>query len=248
MSLLALGATLILQRARPAASPQATEEAVRRFDATGLSPPPRWDEHGVRRHLQDEIEDRLNALTLQQSRAADAERIALQIREAEKTIVTLEEQRVAFAGEFGFDPCLPVAEFQRFVQLCAEWDRARTRHVQQGARLELLDREIAESARLVGVFLGRWCVSAAPSPDDSEERPDPVSLRSTFEELKQRIDLAGEAHHEIRSCETEIRSLKLRGADNDGAVESLFTQAGSRGWRTGRKRETRCNRPAPKRR
>ena len=226
VSLLALGAALLVQRARQAASPRPTEEAVRRFGETGLPPPPRWDEHGVRRHLHNEIEARLNALTLQQARAAEAERIALQIREADETIETLEARRVALARELGFDPRLPAAELQRFAHLCAEWDRARTRQVRQGARFELLDREIAEGARLVGDFLDRWRVADAPGPDDSEERPDPVSLRSALEALKRRIDLAGEARHRIRSRETEVRSLTLRIAENDEAVESLFTQAG----------------------
>ena len=226
VSLIALGLALLLQRARRAASPRPTEEAIRRFDETSLSPPPQWDEHAVRRHLQDVIEVRLNALTMQQARAAESERIALQIRETDKTIEALEEQRIVLASEFGFDPRLPVAEFQRFVYLCTEWDKARTRHVQQGARLELLDREIAETTRLVEDFLDRWRVADAPSPDSSEGRPDLISLRSAFEELKRRIDLAGEARHKIRSCETEIRSLKQRIAENDKAVESLFTQAG----------------------
>ena len=226
VSLIALGLALLLQRARRAASPRPTEEAIRRFDETSLSPPPQWDEHAVRRHLQDVIEVRLNALTMQQARAAESERIALQIRETDKTIEALEEQRIVLASEFGFDPRLPVAEFQRFVYLCTEWDKARTRHVQQGARLELLDREIAEATRLVEDFLDRWRVADAPSPDSSEGRPDLISLRSAFEELKRRIDLAGEARHKIRSCETEIRSLKQRIAENDKAVESLFTQAG----------------------
>ena len=227
VSLIALGLVLFLRRARPAASPRPTEEAIRRFGETGLSPPHRWDEHAVRRHLQDVIEVRLNALTMQQTKAEGSERIALQIRETDKTIEALEEQRVALASELGFDPRLPVAEFQRFVHLCAEWDKARARHVRQGARLELRDREIAEAARLVGDFLDRWRVADAPSSDDSEGRPDLISLRGAFEELKRRIDLAGEARHDIRSCETEIRSLKLRIAENDKAVESVFAQAGA---------------------
>ena len=225
-SLIALGLGLFLQRARRPAAPAPTEEAKRRFSDTGLSPPPQWNENAVRRHLREEIESRLNELTLQHANAAGSERIALQIRETDETIETLEEQRVALATEIGFDPRLPVAEFQRFVHLCSEWDRARSRHAREGARVELLDREMAEAARRVGEFLGRWRTVDAPAPGDSAGPPDPVSLRSAFDDLKRRLDAAGEAGHRIRVCASEFRSLEQRVAENDEAVAGLFTQAG----------------------
>ena len=223
---IALVIALFVQLARRPAAPPPTEEARRRFEQTGLPPPPQWDEDSVRKHLREETESGLNELTLQQARAAGSERIAHQIRETEGAIETLEEQRDALAAEIGFDPCLPVADFQRFVRLCSEWDRARTRHTRQGARLELLDTEIAEGARLVDAFLGRWRAADAPSPDDTAEPTDLVHLRSAFDALKGRIASAGEARHRIRSCETDIRALKQRNAEADEAVESLFAQAG----------------------
>ena len=225
-SLIALGLGLFLQRARRPAAPSPAEEAKRRFSDTGLSPPPQWDENAVRRHLREEIESRLNELTLQQAKAAGSERIALQIRETDETIETLEEQRVALATEIGFDPRLPVAEFQRFVHLCSEWDRARNRHAREDARVKLLDREMAEAARRVGDFLGRWRMVDAPAPGDSAGPPDPVSLRSAFDDLKRRLDAAGEAGNRIRACASEFRSLEQRVAENDEAVAVLFTQAG----------------------
>ena len=225
-SLIALGLGLFLLRARRPAAPAPTQEAKRRFGDTGLSPPPQWDEHAVRRHLREEIESRLNELTLQQARAAGSERIALQIRETDETIETLEEQRVAFAAEVGFDPRLPVAEFQRFVHLCSEWDRARNRHAREGARVELLDREMAEAVCLVGEFLARWRTVDAPAPGDSAGPPDPVSLRSAFDDLKWRIDAAGKAGQRIRVCASDIRSLEQRMAEIDEAVVALFTQTG----------------------
>ena len=224
-AVIAFGLVLFAQRARRPASPSPMEEARRRFGETGLAPPPRWDEQAVRRHLREEIESRLNTLTLQQTKAAGSERIANQIRETDGRIEALEQQRDALAAEIGFDPRLPVAEFQRFVHLCAEWDRARATHARHGARLELLDGKTAEAARLVGDFLGGWRAAVAPDPGDSDERPDLIRLRSVFDDLKRRIEAAGEAGHRIRTCETEIRSLKQRIEENDSSVESLFTQA-----------------------
>ena len=223
---IAIGLVLFLQRARRPAAPPPTEEARRRFGETGLTPPPQWDEQAVRQHLREAIESRLNALTIRQTRAAGSERIAHRIRETDERIEALEQRRVALAAEIGFDPSLPVAEFQRFVQLCAAWDRARTTHARQGDRLELLDREMAQAARLVGDFLDGWRASDAPAPDDTGERPDLTRLRSAFDDLKRRIEAAGEAGHRIRTCESEIRSLKQRIEENDASVESLFATAG----------------------
>ena len=225
-ALIAVGLTLFLQRARRPAARAPTEEARRRFADTGLATPPQWDEHAVRRHLREEVESRLNELTLQQKSAAGAERIAHQIRDSEETIENLEKQRTALAADIGFDPRAPVAEFQRFVHLCVEWDRARARHVRERARLELLDAEVAESARLVGKFLGCWRAADSAAPDDSDERPDPIRLRSAFDGLKRRLESAADARHRIRSCEAAIRSLKERVSENDAAVASLFVQAG----------------------
>ena len=166
-ALVAFGLGLFLQRARQSAAPPPTDEAERRFRETGLVPPPQWSEQAVRKHLSDVVEARLNELTLQQVRAAGTERIALQIRETDAEIEKLEERRAALADEIGLDPRLPAAELQRFVQLCSEWDKARTRHVEQRARLDLLDREIAEAARLVEDFLARWRATDDAAADDS---------------------------------------------------------------------------------
>ena len=272
--LIVLGLAPFLQRARQPAAPPPTEEARRRFDETGLAPPPQWNEQAVRKHLGEVIEARLNELTLQQTRAAGSERIAHRMRETDSEIHGLEERRAALADEVGFDPRLPVADLQRFIHLCTEWDKARVRHAEHGARLDLLDHEIAETASLVRDFLGRWrpadsavsvdsatpvdsrapvasavpadsvapadpaapvdsrapVASAVPAdspiPADPAERPDPVSLRSAFDDLKRRNDAATDARHRIETCETAIRSTEQRIAEVDEAVERLFTEAG----------------------
>ena len=218
--LIVLGLAPFLQRARRSAAPPPTEEARRRFDETGLAPPPQWNEQAVRKHLGEVIEARLNALTLQQTRAAGSEGIAHRMRETDAEIDGLEERRAALAEEIGFDPRLPVADLQRFIHLCTEWDKVRARHVEHGARLDLLDREIGDAASLVRDFLGRW------RPADSAGRPDLVSLRSAFDDLKRRNDAATDASHRIETCENAIRSTEQRIAEIDEAVERLFTEAG----------------------
>ena len=224
-ALIAVGVTLFLQRGRRPTAPPPTDEAMRRFHETDLAPPPQWNEQGVRKHLREVIEIRLNELSLQQTRAAGSEQIGLRIREAEAEIEKLEEERIALAREIGFDPRLPVAEFNRFVHLCSDWDKARNRYVQQGDRLDLLDGEIAEAACLVRDFLGPWRAADAPALEDPAGRPDIVLLRSAFDDLQQRNDAAREAHHQIWACETAIRFMEQQIAEADNAVESLFIQA-----------------------
>ena len=199
---------------------------MHRFGETGLALPPRWDEPGVREHLRDVVEVRLNQLTLQQARAAVSERIRLQIEESGADIERLEEARTVLAGELGFDPRLPVADFQRFVQLCSDWDRVRAEHVRQRARFDLLEREIADTASLVVDFLRPWRATDAPGPEDSAGGPDVVLLRGAFDDLRSRIEAARDAQDDIRSTGTAIQSLRQRMDEIGSAVESLFARAG----------------------
>ena len=225
VALIALGAALYLLRGQRSTAPSPTAAAMRRFDETDLPPPPQWNEQGVRQHLREVIEVRLNELTLQQTRAANSDRIRLQIRETDAAIERLEEERTALATEIGFDPILPVAEFQRFIHLCSDWDKARTLHVRQRAHLDLLDRTIADTAQLVRDVLGPWRAADAPSLEDPAGRPDMVLLRGAFDDLRERIDAAKGASDEIRGVKSAIRLLEQQIAETDNGVEGLYLQA-----------------------
>ena len=226
VALIAFGLALFLLRGSLTTAPSARDAAMHRFGETGLALPPRWDEPGVREHLRDVVEVRLNQLTLQQARAAVSERIRLQIEESGADIERLEEARTVLAGELGFDPRLPVADFQRFVQLCSDWDRVRAEHVRQRARFDLLEREIADTASLAGDFLRPWRATDAPGPEDSAGGPDVVLLRGAFDDLRSRIEAARDAQDDIRSTGTAIQSLRQRMDEIGSAVESLFARAG----------------------
>ena len=217
---------LYLVRGPRSKAPSPTDEAMRRFGETGLAPPSQWTEQAVREHLREVVEVRLNELTLQQVRASGSDRIRLQIDELDADIERLEEDRFVLAREIGFDPLLPVAEFQRFVRLCSDWDTARIRHLQQRAGLEVLDRTIADGATLVRDFLAQWRTADAPSLDEPAARGDVVVLRAAFDDLQQRHQAAVEARHRMRDCKTAIRLLKQQIADIDDAQESLFVRAG----------------------
>ena len=226
VALIAFGLALFLLRGSLTTAPSARDAAMHRFGETGLALPPRWDESGVREHLRDVVEVRLNQSTLQQATAAVSERIRLRIEETGADIERLEESRTVLAGELGFDPRLPVADFQRFVQLCSDWDRVRAEHVRQRARFDLLEREIADTASLVADFLRPWRATDAPGPEDSAGGPDVVLLRGAFDDLRSRIEAARDAQDDIRSTGTAIRTLRQRMDEIGSAVESLFTRAG----------------------
>ena len=225
-ALIAFGLALFLLRGPRTTAPSPTDAAMRRFGETGLAPPPQWDEHAVRGYLRDVVEVRLNQLTLQQARAAISERIRHQIEDTDADIARLEEARTALAGEIGFDPRLPVAEFQRFVHLCSDWDKARGENVRQRARFDLLDREIADTASLVREFLRPWRATDAPGLEDPAGNPDLVLLRGAFDDLRARIDAARDVQDDIRAIRTNIQSLRQRIDEIDSAIDSLFAQAG----------------------
>ena len=225
VALIAVGAALFFLRGQRSAAPSPAAAAMRRFDETDLPPPPQWNEQGVRQHLREVIEVRLNELTLQQKSAADSDRIRHQIREADAEIEELDEARAALANEIGFGPLLPVVEFQRFIHLCAEWDKARTRHVQQRERLALLERDIADTAHLVRTFVGRWRMPDAPALEDAAGGPDMDLLRAVFDDLRERIDAATNARDRILAVKSAIQSLEQRIAEVDKAVVNVFAQA-----------------------
>ena len=225
VALIALGAALFLLRGQRSTAPSPTAAAMRRFDEADLPPPLQWNEQSVRQHLREVIEVRLNELTLRQTRAANSDQIRLQIRETDAEIEELDKARGALANEIGFDPLLPVVDFQRFIHLCSEWDKARTRHVQQRDRLDLLERDIAETAHLVRMFVDPWRTPDAPALEDIAGQPDMVLLRGAFDDLRERIDAARIAQNGILAVKTAIQSLEQRISEIDNAVESLFVQA-----------------------
>ena len=232
---------------------------MRRFEQTGLGPPPRWDEPGVREHLRDVVEVRLNELTLQQARAAVSERIRHQIEDADADIERLEKERTALAVEVGFDPRLPVAELQRFVHLCSDWDKARAEHERQRARFDLFEREIADTASLVREFLRPWRAMDALDLEDPAGKPDMVLLRGAFDGLRARIEAARDAQRR-NSVHRDRHPSHCASASTRSAARSRACSPGQASRRTiaprspiessslrdGRRRATRCARRAPR--
>ena len=225
-ALLASVFALFMQRAARAGASSPGEEAERRFRESGIEAPGRWDEESVRRHLRESVEVRLNELILQRQRAADVDRIVLQVAEAEQESAALEERRASLAEEIGFDPGRPVFEFDRFVRQCSAWDEARRRHAKQCAALARLDGDLIAAARELRDLLSPWRAADAPGLDGEAEPPDVDLVHSAFDALQQRIEAAGAAQSEIRSCETALQSLRRQMTEAEAETKRLFVQAG----------------------
>ena len=254
VALVAFAVARWARRASGAAPRIPKDEAERRFRETGIEAPAQWEEGSVRRHLREHVEARLNALLLQRQRAEGADRIALELAQTEAEIETLESERAGLAAEYGFDPCLPLLEFDRFVHRCAAWDQARKRYEGQSAALDACEREIDRAARLVHDALSPWEadaapdaapqvdgagdsvgsprragsseVDAAPDVDGSGEPADVDRLHGAFEALKARIEVANAARGDIRNCETALESLDRQTADTEEEAQGIFVQAG----------------------
>lgn len=223
---IASGFALFLQRGPQGALLSPKDEAARRFRATGLETPVRWEEESVRRHLREKVEAPFYELRLRRQRAAGRDRIVLQIGETETAIEALERERAALAAECAFDPCLPVAEFHRFVHMCSRWDEARRRHAEHEATLALLDGESASGAEVVRDALSPWRARDQAQAGGAPERTDRDVLQSAFDALQERIRAADDVLSEIRNCDTAVEALNQRIADLDRDVGSLFEQAG----------------------
>ena len=209
------------------APPPPTENPEDRFRDTGLDPPQRWDEPAVRQHLRD-VENEWDARRVLQKRAEGAERIRADIEAAQTELDRQETAKADLAARIGFDPTLPMVYFERFVRLCAAWDQARTTHREQTARLVELDREIAETARGVRVFLDGWPADDATGDDgnDAERPPELDLLRAAYERLRQRISDADAARSTIRECNRGIDALHEQIAEVENEVEQAYAAAG----------------------
>lgn len=225
-ALAASGVALWLRCRRRSETPALRDEAIRRYEETGLARPFQWDEDGVRQHLQEVIEPRLSELILMEVRAVKAGEIRVRLEATEAEIEELEGKRAALAAEIGFDPTWPVVQTERFLRLCTEWDSARKRHSAQKSRLDHLGKEVRETAALVRDFVLAWRVAGSPTVDDALGSRDFEQLRGALDELGRRSEEARSARKEIGTCKTAIRSLKRRIAELDEEANSLFEDVG----------------------
>ena len=225
-AVVAAGAALlwatIVQR-KPSTAPRSpADEAKAAFESTDLDPPEDWTEASVRDHLRRNIERRLNTLILRQQQAEGAAELHRQAEETGSEIERLKGEKSKLATEIGIDPELADAPFYRFINVTSNWDQARSDCKETEAALSVLESEIAAQARDVREFLNQWRSDDAPPLAESGSDSAVEELRIAWRQLHERLKATQEAHHDIESCEKEIRSLESQLADIDNDVRSLF--------------------------
>ena len=219
----AVGVALSLhaQRRFAAISHGSAATAEQRYRDTDLRQPASWSAQDVRTRLH-EIEDRLNELLAQQKLAGKRESTDASVNATAAKVAALEAQCRSLAEQVGFDPELPIASFDRFVSLCANWDRARQRHDQLVAQMARLDQQRDDLAGRVRAFLNPWRTADASS---LEQAPQEV-LQRAFEGLQRRMQAAARERSEIAKHETATVSLRDRISDSESFDAGLFTRAG----------------------
>ena len=217
-----------------AVHPERTADGKRGFRRTGLDPPQRWDEPSVSVRLR-EVEDEWDGLRLRQKRTEGVARLQADIEQVETGLEAMEAKKNDMAHEIGFDPTLPAVSFDRFLRLCADWDKERKQHAEQTARVANFEQRIADTARGVREFLDTWpaaggggdpagATGGGGDTDAAADPPDLDLLRSTFKHLSDRITAADEARGAIREARIESRERDLNEAE-EGA-RRRYTAAG----------------------
>lgn len=225
-AVVAAGAALlwatIVQRKPSTATRSPADEAKVAFESTDLDPPEHWTDATVRDHLRRNIEHRLNTLILRQQQAEGAAELHREAAETRSKIERLKAEKSKLATEIGIDPELADAPFYRFIDVTSKWDQARSDCKETEAALNTVETEIAAQASEVREFLNQWRSADAPPLAESGSDSAVEELRIAWRQLHERLKATQEAHHDIESCEKEIRSLENQLADIGKDVRSLF--------------------------
>ena len=201
-------------------------DAKRRYDETGLEPPPEWSERSVREHLRQSVQRRFDELRLQEKQAEGIERIRQEIEDEDSLLAELEARRSEFAREIGIDPALTGAPLYRFIDITSRFDEARAAHARKSAARKGLHARIGKSATRIREFLGEWRGEEAPRLAASATREDLDALRIAFESLKARMTAASDALGVVEAGKLEIEALNDRIAEAETNIAKLFKRAG----------------------
>ena len=230
-------AGLVFHYRRPSSAESARNTAEHGFRKSGLAPPPEWTADAVEKHLRSVVEVELQLLIKQREKASGVDALDMELEKTRKELGDLELQLHTLADEVGFDPTMPLVAYERFVGLCVDLDRVRTDLAKQIAETELLAEKIDGIAQTVGGFLDEWHIADAPakkhiaqtnSPAASEPGREALGekLRSSFDDLHDRLNAAIDVRNLIRSGEAESRSLQRQIAEVNDDIEALYNRAG----------------------
>ena len=227
---------LVIQYRRPSSGDSARKAAEHRFRKSGLAPPPEWARDAVEEHLRSVVESELQSLIRQREKASGIESLEMELEKTRKELDALENQRSALADEVGFDPAMPLVAYERFIGHCVDLDRARTDLAKQHAECGSLAEQIDGIAQTVGRFLDEWQLGDTPAqkqgaqanpPSATEPGREALSemLRSSFDDLRDRLEGANELRSSVESGKAESESLQRQIAGVTDGINALYNRA-----------------------
>jgi len=217
---LALLAALWLWLARPRAIDRPLREA---FDATQLAPPAAWERTNVGARLH-ELEHALTSLERQKLQATEMLAAEKSLRRVTHDLETLNQRREALARQTGFNPTLCGLEFDRYVRLAGEYDRARDQVRECEDRLATLAGELEAGRRECSRRLRAWRASDTNGDDDPP--PDLDALRAAVEGLVRRTQSAASAREQLRAADQRIQRIDREQTRVTDARGQLLSEVG----------------------
>ena len=217
---------LFILRKRRRGTGVSPAQAKQRFLQTGLAEPPVWITAAVEKYLDADIDKRYRTLMLQRERAARAPTIRARLDTVDTELAQLQARNQEAAAHLGFDPECPGVKPDIFLQQCRQLLEAEDRYAQENARLEAVERDIAEDVAGISGFLSQWSRTGAPAPADTHEEQDINLLQASFQQLKNRVSDAADARKDVARHQDDILALRKDTKANAGEINALFSGCG----------------------
>ncbi len=215
---------LIKPGRRQKAAPSPADHARKAYEETGLEPPDTWTAEAVRQHLHQQIEQRLNALTLNRERAAEIPKLRLNIEQKSSEIEALESRKAALAQSIGFDPSLAGASFVRLVDLAGQRDQARRTCASRQQVLSALSADMGARLDAARKLLEPWRGADAPTLNTATPDQAIADLRVAFDHIKKRLQAASEAKTRMTHSEERIHDRQEQIRMLDANAQKLFNK------------------------
>lgn len=194
-------------------------ECERRVAEINPDPPLVWNMEKVGGRLEA-LENELAQLRCKQERAAYAERDRREIEELDKELAKLDKEKNELAEEIGFDPAKGFENLAQFHRLVSELDQAGTERLIQEQAVDKKNQEIRERLDKVADLLYRNNLRI------EQDEPDINTVKSYFDELRERIGILRDAKREAADAEKEIDRLNGETKEVDQALAELYEKAG----------------------
>ena len=213
LSALLIVAAWLELRVTPSVKPKVARED---YDETGLAEPAAWRKSEVSERMRS-LEESLGGLLVAKRLAEGAEGLRIKLRKTTELLEQIEQQRKSFAEACGFDPEMPITEYERFIRLCRDWDRERVALLETGNLIVAADEKLAANSTVLEKILSPWV---------DEVQTDFDSLKTSADSFKSRLGQAKKRAEDLRRAKDSIASIERQLADCEQDIKSLYTRTG----------------------